>query len=170
MAKRKSSPASTYTSGEQLTLEMDIEPLEELVVTVESFDEQIGNMLLHTDMTRRRGLHWITDRRGERVLVDESAVMDSGPKMGTTLCYTPHPRRSGPPTGPRSSALPPRSWWTWASGNNMAGLAGLPEYTKEDFKCSAPATSAACGATELSARRYSPPASCSPCSRTAGWR
>ena len=91
MAKRKSSPASTYTSGEQLTLEMDIEPLEELVVTVESFDEQIGNMLLHTDMTRRRGLHWITDRRGERVLVDESAVMDSGPKMGTTLCYTPHP-------------------------------------------------------------------------------
>ena len=86
MAKRKSSPASTYTSGEQLTLEMDIEPLEELVVTVESFDEQIGNMLLHTDMTRR-----ITDRRGERVLVDESAVMDSGPKMGTTLCYTPHP-------------------------------------------------------------------------------
>ena len=48
-------------------------------------------MLLHTDMTRRRGLHWITDRRGERVLVDESAVMDSGPKMGTTLCYTPHP-------------------------------------------------------------------------------
>lgn len=64
MAKRKSSPASTYTSGEQLTLEMDIEPLEELVVTVESFDEQIGNMLLHTDMTRRRGLHWITDRRG----------------------------------------------------------------------------------------------------------
>ena len=90
MAKRKSSPASTYTSGEQLTLEMDIEPLEELVVTVESFDEQIGDMLLHTDMTRRRGLHWITDRRGERVLVDESAVMDSGPKMGTTLCYTPH--------------------------------------------------------------------------------
>lgn len=23
--------------------------------------------------------------------MDESAVMDSGPKMGTTLCYTPHP-------------------------------------------------------------------------------
>ena len=90
MAKGKS-PASTYKSGEQLTLEMDIEPLEDLVVTVESWDEQIGTMLLHTDMTRRKGLHWITDRRGERVLVDESAVMDSGPKMGTTLCYTPHP-------------------------------------------------------------------------------
>lgn len=91
MGKRKNNPASTYTSGAQMALEMDIEPVEELVITVESFDEQIGNMLLHTDMTRRKGLHWITDRRGERVLVDESAVMDSGPRYGTTLCYTPHP-------------------------------------------------------------------------------
>ena len=23
--------------------------------------------------------------------MDESAVMDSGPRYGTTLCYTPHP-------------------------------------------------------------------------------
>lgn len=91
MGKRKSDPASTYKSGAQMALEMDIEPVEELVITVESFDEQIGNMLLHTDMARRKGLHWITDRRGERVLVDESAVMDSGPRYGTTLCYTPHP-------------------------------------------------------------------------------
>ena len=62
MGKRKNNPASTYTSGAQMELEMDIEPVGELVVTVESFDEQIGNMLLHTNMTRRKGLHWITDR------------------------------------------------------------------------------------------------------------
>lgn len=38
MGKRKSDPASTYKSGAQMALEMDIEPVEELVITVESFD------------------------------------------------------------------------------------------------------------------------------------
>ena len=70
---------------------LDIEPVEALVVTTEAWDEQIGTATVHTTMIRRRGLHWLTDRRGERVLVDESAVMDSGPRYGSTLCYTPHP-------------------------------------------------------------------------------
>ena len=71
-------------------LELNIEPLEELVVTTKIIPETFGKNHVNTVMTRRKGLHWLTDMRGERVLVDESATMDAGEKYGTTLCYTPH--------------------------------------------------------------------------------
>ena len=70
--------------------DLNIEPLEELVVTVKTIHETIGKDQVDTIMTRRKGLHWLTEMSGERVLVDESATMDAGPKYGTTLCFTPH--------------------------------------------------------------------------------
>lgn len=73
-----------------MDLELNIEPLEELVVTTKVIHEKIGRCEVDTVMTRRKGLHWLTDMSGARVLVDESATMDSGPKLGTTLCITPH--------------------------------------------------------------------------------
>ena len=71
-------------------MDLNIEPLEELVVTTKIIHEKIGRYEVDTLMTRRKGLHWLTDMSGTRVLVDESATMDSGPKLGTTLCFTPH--------------------------------------------------------------------------------
>lgn len=71
-------------------LELNIKPLEELEVTVKTIHEKIGRYEVDTVITRRKGLHWITDMFGARMLVDESATMDSGPKVGTTLCLTPH--------------------------------------------------------------------------------
>lgn len=73
-----------------MDLKLNIEPLEELVVTVKTVHEKIGRYEADTVITRRKGLHWLTDMSGARVLVDESATMDSGPKLGTTLCFTPH--------------------------------------------------------------------------------
>lgn len=73
-----------------MALELNIEPLEELVVTTKIIPETFGKNHVDTVMTRRKGLHWLTDMGGERVLVDESATMDAGEKYGTTLCYTPH--------------------------------------------------------------------------------
>lgn len=70
--------------------ELNIEPVEELVITTKIIHEKIGRYEVDTVMTRRKGLHWLTAMSGERVLVDESATMDSGPKLGTTLCFTPH--------------------------------------------------------------------------------
>lgn len=90
MAKRKGAEKAPYGGTEALTRQMDIRPLEELVITVEEFDETIGKTTYHTVLTRRKGLHELTDKNGERVLADESAIMDSGPKYGTTLCYTSH--------------------------------------------------------------------------------
>lgn len=73
-----------------MDLDLNIEPLEELVVTTKVIHEKIGRYEVDTIMTRRKGLHWLTDMSGTRVLVDESATMDAGPKLGTTLCLTPH--------------------------------------------------------------------------------
>ena len=73
-----------------MDLKLNIEPLEELVVTVKTVHEKIGRYEADTVITRRKGLHWLTEMSGARVLVDESATMDSGPKLGTTLCFTPH--------------------------------------------------------------------------------
>ncbi len=70
--------------------DLNIEPVEELVVTTKVIHEKIGRYEVDTVMTRRKGLHWLTEMSGERVLVDESATMDSGEKLGTTLCFTPH--------------------------------------------------------------------------------
>ncbi|MEQ2454931.1 hypothetical protein [Flavonifractor hominis] len=70
--------------------DLNIEPLEELVVTTKIIHEKIGRHEVDTIMTRRKGLHWLTEMSGKRVLVDESATMDSGEKLGTTLCFTPH--------------------------------------------------------------------------------
>lgn len=69
--------------------ELNIEPMEELVVTARILHEKIGRHEVDTVMTRRRGLHWLTELSGKRVLVDESATMDAG-ELGTTLCFTPH--------------------------------------------------------------------------------
>ena len=71
-------------------MDLNIEPLEELVVTTKIIHEKIGRYEVDTLMTRRKGLHWLTEMSGARVLVDESATMDAGPKYGTTLCFTPH--------------------------------------------------------------------------------
>lgn len=71
-------------------MDLNIEPLEELEVTVKTVHEKIGRYEADTVITRRKGLHWLTEMSGARVLVDESATMDSGPKLGTTLCFTPH--------------------------------------------------------------------------------
>ena len=71
-------------------MDLHIEPLEKLDVTVSTMEETIGKNKVTTVITRRKGLHWLTEISGERVLVDESATMDSGPKYGTTLCFTPH--------------------------------------------------------------------------------
>ena len=71
-------------------MDLNIEPVEELEVTVKTIHETIGEQEVDTIMTRRKGLHWLTERTGKRVLVDESATMDAGPKFGTTLCFTPH--------------------------------------------------------------------------------
>ncbi|HJC00052.1 MULTISPECIES: hypothetical protein [Oscillospiraceae] len=70
--------------------DLNIEPLEELEITTKVIHEKIGRYEVDTIMTRRKGLHWLTEMSGERVLVDESATMDSGEKLGTTLCFTPH--------------------------------------------------------------------------------
>lgn len=70
--------------------DLNIEPLEELVVTTKIIHEKFGKHEVDTVMTRRKGLHWLTEMSGKRVLVDESATMDAGEKYGTTLCFTPH--------------------------------------------------------------------------------
>lgn len=70
--------------------DLNIEPLEELEITTKVIHEKIGRYEVDTIMTRRKGLHWLTEMSGVRVLVDESATMDSGEKLGTTLCFTPH--------------------------------------------------------------------------------
>ena len=76
-------------------MDLNIEPLEELVVTTKTIHEKIGRYEVDTLMTRRKGLHWLTDMSGARVLVDESATMNSGPRLGTTLCFTPHSEVEG---------------------------------------------------------------------------
>lgn len=73
-----------------MALELDIKPLEELTVTVEVVHEKVGRYEVDTVITRRKGLHWLTQPSGTRVLADESVTMDGGPKLGTTLCFTPH--------------------------------------------------------------------------------
>ena len=80
-------------SPEELAEELHIEPLEPLTVTRISYDRMLGEEPYHTVETRWKGLHRLTDRRGERVLADECAVMDSGPKLGAALCITNHPER-----------------------------------------------------------------------------
>ena len=84
--------------------DLNIEPLEELEITTKVIHEKIGRYEVDTIMTRRKGLHWLTEMSGERVLVDESATMDSGEKLGTTYALRPtrilrSAKRSGPPTG-----------------------------------------------------------------------
>jgi hypothetical protein len=71
-------------------MKLQIEPVEELEVTVKTIHETFGTNPVETVVTRRKGLHWITEMSGARVLVVESATMDAGPKYGTTLCFTPH--------------------------------------------------------------------------------
>lgn len=73
-----------------MALELDIQPLEELTVTVEVVHEKVGRYEVDTLITRRKGQHWLTQPSGTRVLVDESVTMDGGSKLGTTLCFTPH--------------------------------------------------------------------------------
>lgn len=71
-------------------MDLNIDPVEELEVTVKTIQETIGAHQVETVVTRRKGLHWLTEMSGARVLVDESATMDAGPKYGMTLCFTPH--------------------------------------------------------------------------------
>lgn len=73
-----------------MELELDIQPLEELTVTEEVVHEKVGRYEVDTVITRRKGLHWLTQPSGTRVQADESVTMDGGPKLGTTLCLTPH--------------------------------------------------------------------------------
>ncbi len=73
-----------------MALELDIQPLEELTVMVEVVHEKVGRYEVDTVITRRKGLHWLTQPSGTRVLADESVTMDGGYKLGTTLCFTPH--------------------------------------------------------------------------------
>ena len=49
--------------------DLNIEPVEELVVTTKIIHEKIGRHEVDTVMTRRKGLHWLTAMSGERVLV-----------------------------------------------------------------------------------------------------
>ena len=80
-------------SPEEWAEELQIEPMEPLTVTRRAYDHMLGDEPYHTVETRWKGLHQLTDRRGERVLADECAVMDSGPKLGAALCITNHPER-----------------------------------------------------------------------------
>ena len=94
-------------------MDLNIEPLEELVVTTKTIHEKIGRDEVDTLMTRRKGLHWLTDMSGARVLVDESATMNSGPRLGTTLCFTltakwRSARKNERPTGSGSGRWPPK--------------------------------------------------------------
>ena len=82
--------------------ELFIQPLEELTVTTRIIHERIGRYEADTVVTRRKGLHWLTGKDGKRVLVDESVTMDSGEKLGTTLCFMPH--RDSPAGGEEAAA------------------------------------------------------------------
>ena len=78
-------------SPEEWAAELQIEPLEPLTVTRRAYDTELSDGLrFHTVETRWKGLHRIKSIRAGMILADESAIMDSGPKMGATPCITDH--------------------------------------------------------------------------------
>lgn len=80
-------------SPEEWAEELQIEPLEPLTVTRRAYDHMLGDEPYHTVETRWKGLHRIKSISAGMIVADESAVLDSGPKLGATFCITNHTDR-----------------------------------------------------------------------------